>query len=189
MIRTKRRHAFFCLFLLFVVFCGVCSRAQVQDFPVSIASTPAQKFLLWQRMTPSQQADLRVRYRAWLALSLSEHARLLKAHSEIASLSPMQQQTLHARFARLDKMYSRGWFLGPRLGAYYVHLQPLIGYVPEAERAPLLVLLHDLDDTQLAQLAVLVHRTPPAQCAVLRRELLGHLPTQRGEWLRTRLRQ
>ncbi|HHW4680010.1 MAG TPA: DUF3106 domain-containing protein [Xylella taiwanensis] len=156
---------------------------------MSAASSSVQKLVRWQHMTPAQQADLRLRYRAWLALAPHEHVRLLKAQAEIASLSPMQQQELQARFARLDRMYSHGWLLGPRLGVHYVHLQPLIGYVPEAERAPLLALLHALDDIQLAQLSILIQRTPPAQCAALRLELLAQMPSERGAWLRTRLRR
>ncbi|MRU29907.1 hypothetical protein FGW84_01045, partial [Xylella fastidiosa subsp. multiplex] len=95
-------------------------------------------------------------YRALLAMAPDEHVRILQAQSGIASLSPMQQQALQARFARLDRMYSRGWLLGPRLGAHDAHLQPLIGYVQESEWTPLLAWLHDVEDVQLAQLATLV---------------------------------
>ncbi|AIC09158.1 DUF3106 domain-containing protein [Xylella fastidiosa subsp. sandyi] len=189
MTRVERCRTYCCFLVLLVVSSAVCICGQAQDLAVSPASISAQKLLRWQHMTPAQQADLRLRYRAWLAMAPDEHVRILKAKSGIASLSPMQQQALQARFARLDRMYSRGWLLGPRLGAHYAHLQPLIGYVQESERTPLLALLHDLDDVQLAQLATLVQRTPPAQCDALRRELLAQTPAERDAWLRTRLRR
>lgn len=134
MTRVERCRTYCCFLVLLVVSSAVCICGQAQDLAVSPASISAQKLLRWRHMTPAQQADLRLRYRAWLAMAPDEHVRILKAKSGIASLSPMQQQALQARFARLDRMYSRGWLLGPRLGAHYAHLQPLIGYVQESER-------------------------------------------------------
>ena len=80
-------------------------------------------------------------------------------------------------------MERRGWRLGPVLGADFVLLQPLVGFVPEDEREPLLAVLRTLTPEQRARLGALSLRTPPAERERLRRELLATPPAARTAWL------
>jgi hypothetical protein len=86
----------------------------------------------------------------------------------------------------LDEMQRRGWRLGPVLGADYPRLQPLFGFVPEAERTATLSLLRQLDAQQRDDLAVLAQRIAPQERDGFRRELLAVPAAARGAWLRAR---
>lgn len=141
----------------------------------------------WQTMTPAQRADLRARYRAWRELGEAERAQVHQAQARMAALPADQQRALHTRFDAMDRLHRDGWRLGPTLGAHYVQLQPLFGYVPPEQRDVLLGLLHSLDAEQLRQLAVISQRTPPQERDALRNELLAQAPAARGAWLRHKL--
>ena len=150
--------------------------------PAAAASPPAQRGAGAAQATLERQERL-ARYRAWQALSEPERLRLQQARTEFAALPPERQQALRAQFDGLDRLYRDGWRLGPALGADYVALQPLLGYVPEAQRERLLAVLHSLSDEQRARLALLSQRTPPQDRDVLRRSLLATPPERREDWL------
>ncbi|KAF1688865.1 DUF3619 family protein, partial [Pseudoxanthomonas koreensis] len=126
---------------------------------------------------------------AWRQLDAVEQAQVHAAAAALQSQDPASQAQLRARFAALDAMERRGWLLGPALGADFFALQPLLGFVPEDERAPLLAVLRTLTPAQRARLGELAQRTPPAGREALRRELLATPPAQRGAWLEQRGRQ
>ncbi|OAX62510.1 hypothetical protein [Xanthomonas graminis] len=134
-------------------------------------------------LTPAQ---LRERQAAWEALGATVQARLRQVASAFAGLPVEQQHTLRAQFAALDALERHGWLLGPELGSEYWALQPLFGYVPDAQRAALLGLLRTLPAEQREHLALLAQRTPPQERATLRRELLAQGADTRAAWLRQR---
>jgi hypothetical protein len=126
---------------------------------------------------------------AWQQFGAFEQAQVRAAAAALQALDPAAQAQLRTRFAALDALERRGWLLGPSLGADYIALQPLFGFVPEAERAPLLAVLRALDPGQRRRLADLAQRTPPAERDALRRALLAAPPAERGAWLEQRGRQ
>jgi len=138
----------------------------------------------WAALAPAQQRDLRARYAAWRALPETERQRVRMAAAELAALPTAERDALRGRFAGLDRLHRDGWQLGPRLGALYPKLQPLLGYLPEPQRAPMLALLRELDAAQLAQLSLLSQRTPPQERDALREALLAVPAAGRAEWLR-----
>lgn len=125
----------------------------------------------------------------WSRLGEFEQAGLRAAAAALAAEEPRVQAALRARFSALDAMERRGWRLGPTLGADYASLQPLVGFVGEEERAPLLDALRALTPEQRAQLGELALRTPPTARADLRAELLAQPPQLRGDWVAARARQ
>lgn len=141
----------------------------------------------WQDATPAQRRDLRDRYAAWRALDESERGRLRAVAAQFAMAPAAERQALHARFESLDRLHRDGWRLGPDLGAAYPALQPLFGYLPPAEREPMLALLRGLDAQQRAELALLSQRTPPTERAQLRQDLLAQPAHARGPWIHQRL--
>ncbi|MGV8961537.1 MAG: DUF3106 domain-containing protein [Stenotrophomonas sp.] len=143
--------------------------------------------LPWSAMTLPQRRELRARYAAWQGLSEDERQRLRHAAGRFAALPPDQQSTLRARFAALDQLHRDGWRLGPALGALYPKLQPLFGYLPPAQREPVLALLRQLDDGQLAQLVLISQRTPPQERGAVREQLLALAPAARPAWLREKV--
>jgi len=138
----------------------------------------------WAALAPAQQRELRARYAAWRALPETERQRVRMAAAELAALPAAERDALRGRFAGLDRLHRDGWQLGPRLGALYPKLQPLLGYLPEPQRAPMLALLRELDAAQLAQLSLLSQRTPPQERDTLREALLAVPAAGRAEWLR-----
>lgn len=163
--------------------------AMAQSLPAPIdegGAAPAPR-LDWAAMTPGQRTELRARYRAWRELGEAERAKVRQAQARVAALPPEQQRALHTRFEAMDRLHRDGWRLGPVLGAHYVRLQPLFGYVPPAQRDVLLRLLQGLDPEQLQQLAVISQRTPPQERDALRDELLAQAPAARGAWLQRKL--
>ncbi|MCC4597559.1 hypothetical protein NRY95_03375 [Xanthomonas campestris pv. phormiicola] len=144
--------------------------------PAAAASPPPA-------LTPAQ---LRQRQAAWEALDAPVQARLRQVAGAFAGLPVEQQHTLRAQFAALDALERHGWLLGPELGSEYWALQPLFGYVPDAQRAALLGLLRTLPAEQREHLALLSQRTPPQERAALRRELLAQGADSRAVWLRQR---
>lgn len=138
----------------------------------------------WAALAPAQQRELRARYAAWRALPESERQRIRRAASDMAALPAGEREALRDRFLALDRLHRDGWRLGPQLGAQYPKLQPLLGYLPEHQREPMLALLRQLDAAQLAQLGVLSQRTPPQERDALREQLLAVPAAGRGDWLR-----
>ncbi|MET0550730.1 MAG: hypothetical protein ABW002_15820 [Xanthomonas sp.] len=134
-------------------------------------------------LTPAQ---LRARQAAWDALPTAAQARLRQVATAFAGLPIEQQRSLHAQFAEMDALERHGWLLGPELGAEFWALQPLLGYVPQAQRQALLGLLRSLPADQREHLALLSQRTPPQDRAALRRDLLAQGADSRGAWLKQR---
>lgn len=134
-------------------------------------------------LTPAQ---LRARQAAWDALPAAAQVRLRQVATAFAGLPIEQQHSLHAQFAEMDALERHGWLLGPELGAEFWALQPLLGYVPEAQRQALLGLLRGLPADQREHLALLSQRTPPQDRAALRRDLLAQGADSRGAWLKQR---
>ncbi|MBN8792822.1 MAG: DUF3106 domain-containing protein [Stenotrophomonas nitritireducens] len=138
----------------------------------------------WSALAPAQQRELRARYAAWRALPESERQRVRRAAATMAALPAAEREALRDRFLGLDRLHRDGWRLGPQLGAQYPKLQPLLGYLPEHQREPMLALLRQLDAAQLAQLGVLSQRTPPQERDALRDQLLAVPAAGRADWLR-----
>lgn len=150
--------------------------AAVPAVAPAAASTPPA-------LTPAQ---LRARQAAWDALPAAAQARLRQVAMAFAGLPIEQQHSLHAQFAEMDALERHGWLLGPELGAEFWALQPLLGYVPAAQRQALLGLLRSLPAEQREHLALLSQRTPPQDRAALRRDLLAQGADSRGAWLKQR---
>ena len=138
---------------------------------------------------PADASVTAVAAAAWQQLDAFEQAQVRAAALALQGQEPAARATLRARFASLDAMERNGWMLGPALGADYAALQPLLGFVGEDEREPLLAALRGLTPEQRRQLGDLSWRTPPAERQDLRRELLATPPAQRGVWLEQRGRQ
>ncbi|MCR6687766.1 hypothetical protein [Pseudoxanthomonas sp.] len=126
---------------------------------------------------------------AWQALPAYEQAQLRAADRAFAALPPAERQALQARFAALDGMERRGWWLGPALGADWPALQPLLGYVDEDERGAVLAALRALPAGSRAQLGELGRRTPADARAALRRDLLAQPADRRAAWIEQRSRR
>ncbi|AMJ56520.1 MULTISPECIES: DUF3106 domain-containing protein [Stenotrophomonas] len=151
--------------------------------PANVAGTPGS----WATQTAAQKRELRSRYAAWQALPESERQRIRHAAAAVAALPVADQQALRARYLAIDQMHRDGWLLGPQLGVLYPRLQPLFGYLPAAQREPVIALLRQLDPVQLEQLSLISQRTPPQQREALRTELLALAPAQRDAWLREKV--
>ena len=163
----------------------VATTAVVDPPPVA---TP-ERIAAWQALPPGERALLRERWDAWRNLPPAAQAGVRDAMATFAALAPERQQELRLAFAKLPADERRGWLLGPRLGAAWPRLQPLLMQVPATQRAPLLAALHALTALQLDDLATLAQRTPPQERDALRRELLSTAEANRTAWLRERLRR
>jgi hypothetical protein len=146
-----------------------------------------QRFAAWEARSSEEQRALREAWSAWRALPPIEQALLRNAAATFATLRVDEQQALRARYDALDASERRGWRLGPVLGADYPQLHALLAQVPEAQREPLLAILHAMTPGERADLAVLAQRTPPQARDELRRQLLSTDPAQRAAWLRRRV--
>jgi len=146
-----------------------------------------QRLAEWKARPLAEREDRRARYQAWLQLDEAERLRLRAIAAEIATFPPQRQQALRAQFDALDVSWRRGWRLGPALGADYEKLQPLLAYVPPAQRRPLLASLRTMTAAQRAELAVLAQRTPPQDREALRAELLAQPGAQLENWLQRKL--
>ncbi|MBB5865028.1 hypothetical protein GGR61_002675 [Xanthomonas arboricola] len=158
----------------------------------SSAATPATPSAAQQRarfdaLTPAQRAELRARYAAWKGLTATDRVVLRQARERLHGLPEDQQRALRTQFNAMDRLHRDGWRLGSQLGAFYPQLQPLIGYVPAAQRDSVLAMLRSLDAGQLEQLGVLAQRTPPQDRAALRDALLAQAPATRSTWLKRQL--
>lgn len=141
----------------------------------------------WKALPLAAREDRRARYQAWLELEEAERLRLRAVAMEVGAFPAQRQQALRAQFEALDASQRRGWRLGPALGPDYEKLQPLLAYVPHAQRLPLLAALRAMNAQQRAGLAVLVQRTPPQDRQALRAELLAQPRMQLEGWLQQKL--
>ncbi|MCL1559085.1 DUF3106 domain-containing protein [Xanthomonas nasturtii] len=165
--------------------------------PMPVAATPsvvpnttpsaAQQRARWEALTPAQRAELRARYAAWKDLTATDRVVLRQARERLQALPEDQQRALRTQFGAMDRLHRDGWRLGSQVGAFYAQLQPLIGYVPPAQRDAMLAALRSLDAGQLEQLAVLAQRTPPQERAGLRDAFLAEAPATRSTWLKRQL--
>lgn len=146
-----------------------------------------QRLAEWKALPLAEREERRARFQAWLQLEEAERARLRTVAAEIATFPPQRQQALRAQFDALDASQRRGWRLGPTLGADYEKLQPLLAYVPPAQRLPLLASLGAMTTEQRVELAVLAQRTPPQEREALRAELLAQPRAQLEAWLQRKL--
>lgn len=164
-----------------------------QHAAILAAMTPAQhaafarRVAEWNAQVPARQRELREAWQAWLALPITERARVQAAASTFAALPVEQQQALRAQYDVLDGSDKHGWLLGPELGADYPSLHALIAQVPAPQREALLTALRAMTPRTRANLAVLSQRTPPQQRDALRTQLLAVPEAQRDAWLRERL--
>lgn len=183
------------LLALLVAACGAHAAAPNQLpglQPPPSASTPASASTTtpqasWATMTPAQRRELRARYAAWRALPETERQRIRHAATSLASKSNADQAGVRAQFQNMDQMHRDGWLLGPQLGITYVRLQPLLGYLPQDQREPMLTLLRQLEPTELELLSLISLRTPPQGREALRSELLAVPAAQREAWLRAKV--
>ena len=145
-------------------------------------------WLAWQPLQADRRApdvhQLQAWQQQWLALPASERSRILAAARWLATQPAEEQARLQQRFQQLDRMHREGWRLGPRVGAHWPGLQPLVGWLPPAQRQPMRAVLWSLADEDLVRLVRLVERTPPEGRNALRRSLLEKTPAQRQAWLR-----
>lgn len=146
-----------------------------------------QRQLRWQSLPIEERRRQREYWQAWRELPESERAQLRRASAQFAALPADERQRLRAQFDAQDGLARRGWLLGPLLGAEYVRLQPLLGFIEADERAQLLEALRTMTPAERNDLATLAQRTPPEARDGLRRELLSTASAQRSEWLRQRL--
>ncbi len=141
----------------------------------------------WESLTTRSRNDAREQMQAWLGLPEKQKAALRDSAAAFARLTPGEQAALRARFDALPGEAQRGWRLGAALGPYYPRLHPLIAYLPEAERAPMLRTLHAMPPQELELLGRLAFSTPPAQREALRQALLRQPASDRLRWLMTLL--
>lgn len=146
-----------------------------------------QRLEEWEQLPHDVAGERRERYLALQALDGVDLAMLRQTRELYASLPPGTQRELRERFDQLTVTEQRGWLLGPRLGADFAQLSPLLLQVPEEQRAPLLAMLRVMTAEERADLSVLAHRTPPQERDALRRALLETTDDNRGAWLRLRL--
>jgi hypothetical protein len=161
-------------------------RWRLDALPPPQRAALTQRMAAWDALPREERQDRRARYAAWRELDDVQRMRVHTAAEEIRGLPVEQQAALRSRFDALDEMQRRGWRLGPGLGADYPRLQPLFGFVPEAERDAAISLLRQLDAEQRNDLAVLAQRIPPQERAAFRQELLAVPVETRGAWLRSR---
>lgn len=147
----------------------------------------ASRMAAWDALPPLQRVQQRGEYADWRALDAATRTRLQQAAATLATLPPAQQQAMAARFAMLDASEQAGWRLGPELGADYARLYPLLAFMPEAERQPMLAVLRQMSAPQRADLAVLAQRTPPQDRDTLRQALIATTSASRAQWLREQL--
>ncbi|WP_237473022.1 hypothetical protein [Xanthomonas sp. LMG 8989] len=160
--------------------------AEAAEHPPAAAVAPAVAPAAASTPPALTPAQLRARQAAWDALPAAAQARLRQVATAFAGLPIEQQHSLHAQFAEMDALERHGWLLGPELGAEFWALQPLLGYVPAAQRQALLGVLRSLPADQREHLALLSQRPPPQDRAALRRDLLAQGADSRGAWLKQR---
>lgn len=162
------------LVVLAVIVMAGCQRTPV---PAPQAETNQQA------VNRVHERDQRERQSAWLQLDEAQRQRIRDAAATFAALPVDEQSRFRAEFAQLDRAEQRGWLLGPQIGALWPQLSPLLSYVPEDERAPVLRVLHEMNPDELATLGRIAWRTPPEQRDALRKELMNVPAANRAQWL------
>lgn len=165
---------------------AVAAGAAPSPLPAQQAAMSA-KVRAWEALTPASRHEARGQMQAWLRLPPLQQAGLRASAAAFAQLPADQQAALRVKFAALPLQQQQGWRLGPALGPYYPRLYPLIAYVPEAERAPLLRTLHAMAPQELELLGRLAFSTPPSGRAGLRQALVRQPAPDRLRWLMTEL--
>ena len=148
-----------------------------------------QRLDAWNALPHAEAGAQRERYAALMALDGVDLALLRRTRAHLETLTAVTRQELRGRFGELSVTEQRGWLLGPRVGADFAALSPLLLQVPEEQRAPLLDMLRVMTPEERADLAVLAYRTPPQERDALRRALLETTDANRSAWLRLRLAQ
>ena len=148
-----------------------------------------QALAAWNALPRDQREDRRARYQAWRQLDETERVRLRALAAQVDAYPAERRQALRLQFDALDDVQRLGWRLGPALGQQYPLLHPLLAYVPQAQRTPLLSRLGAMSPEQRDALALLAQRTPPQDRDALRNELLAIPATGVASWLDRRLGQ
>ena len=171
------------------VVAGIAMVATAASPPLSPAQQEAlrTRIAAWQALTPDSRRDARAQMQAWLQLPPIQQAGLRASAAAFSQLPAEQQAAMRVKFAALSGEQKHGWRLGPVLGACYPRLHPLIAYVPEAEREPLLRTLHAMSPQELELLGRLAFSTPPAERNALRQALIRQPPADRLRWLMTQM--
>ncbi len=146
-----------------------------------------ERLQAWESLTPGARQEAREEMRAWLRLPAARQDELRAAAAAFARLPPATRDELRRRHAELPLDEQRGWRLGPALGPWYPRLQPLLGFVAEEEREPLLAVLHQMPPQELEVLSRLAFSTPPERRAELRAMLVRQPASDRLRWLLTEL--
>ena len=167
---------------------------QVREREARLAAMPpAEQALLqrrrahWDALPATERAMLREHWHAWRSLPPTQQQSLRVAASAFAALPLERQRELRLEFGELSVDEQRGWLLGPRVGAAWPQVQPLLMQVPGSERDALLAALQAMPDSQLRDLAILAQRTPPQEREALRRGLMQTTDLNRAAWLELRL--
>ena len=159
------------------------ARAAAPALAPAEAAQLRQQIAEWERLTPASRTDAREQLNAWLRLPAARQSELRQAAAAFDALPADEQAALRARFAALPADEQKGWRLGPALGPWWPRLQPLLAYVPETERAPLLATLHTMPPQELEVLSRLAFSTPPSGRDALRAGLLQQNAAARMNWL------
>ena len=141
----------------------------------------------WEALTPQSRRDARAQMQSWLLLPPTQQAALRESAAAFAALGGEEQAALREKFDALPGEQQRGWRLGAALGPYYLRLHPLIAYVPEDERLPLLRVLQSMPPQELEVLGRVAFSTPPGQRDALRQALIRQPAPDRLRWLLTEL--
>lgn len=175
------------------------AQAQTQSLPQRQAALQAmtaqqrvqfgQALAAWNALPRGEREERRARYHAWLQLDEGERARLRALAAQVDAYPAERRQALHLQFEALDDVQQQGWRLGPVLGQQYEQLHPLLAYVPQAQRTPLLARLRAMSAQQRVELALLAQRTPPQDRQGLRSELLATPAAGVAGWLAQKLGQ
>ena len=162
-------------------------QAQLEAMPPAARAQMQARRERWDALPLAERAELREHWEAWRTLPSAQQQALREASVAFMALPRQEQDALRGEFAQLPADEQRGWLLGPRVGAHWTQLQPLLMQVPGGERVALLQALQAMGDDELRDLAVLAHRTPPQERDALRRGLLQTTADNRAAWLELRL--
>ncbi|MGY0505691.1 DUF3106 domain-containing protein [Luteimonas sp. e5] len=175
----NRRLSAACVLVLVAMTGALTATAQSPDL--------AARVRWWESLSPDSRRDAREQMQSWLRLPPRQQAALRESAAAFAALPASEQDALRRRFEALPGEQRHGWRLGPALGAYYPRLHPLLAYVPEAQREPLLQVLHSMPPQELEQLGRLAFSTPPSRRDALRQALIRQPASGRMRWLLTEL--
>ena len=162
-------------------------QARLDALPADARAAMQDRLARWNALPLAERAALREHWQAWRNLPPAQQQALREAALAFSALPAERQRELRMRFGQLSADAQRGWLLGPRLGAAWPQLQPLLMQVPGGERDALLDTLQAMTEGELQDLAILAQRTPPQERHALRRGLLQTSADNRAAWLQLRL--